>query len=464
MGPAITVPGYMGEPVLTNIGLASFITAFESIIKRAKAQGVTVINATEGGARIPEARQMALVKALRDYRALKNQEIDKTEVKALCSSLRKDWVEDINKAERIGGEEIDLLQEIIDTCIKALETNRKLSHLSAKKQRAEVEKLLKENEELSNKANALCDKNSLIKLYIYGASRQIQSKELKVNGKKEHILSNRKDMHTRLRRNELILMSAKTAAEELLICYKKTMDVFKEFKETGNWEVFYEKTDYQPSIKDAQTYLDKGNWARPYLDCLAIIESKAGDPSIREQTAEIFDQCLYLKILSISTAQEEMALREKEIEYRELVFMAQSEGREQKDFKKALDLLKEAITIFPDRPDALWGLATGLHYSGESKQSLEAYDKLVKKFPENKRFEFERNLVLIEDDVQRGAYEMSVFLINNEDYQYFWRNLGELFSRMGNIKKAVEAYKIYLQKFPIDDLAKTKLKELEECL
>ena len=77
MGGAKYIPGYYGKPVLTNGGLASFLTSLETMIEACER---TVINATEGGAFIRGATPLFLFKVIEQYC---KDTIDKTALKNL---------------------------------------------------------------------------------------------------------------------------------------------------------------------------------------------------------------------------------------------------------------------------------------------------------------------------------------------------------------------------------------------
>ena len=78
MGPAHNVEGYFGKLVLTNLGLTSFLSTFEVMIKQSKSK---IYNSTEGGAKIKGAEQISLNNFLKKFK----DKIDRKEIKKLYS-------------------------------------------------------------------------------------------------------------------------------------------------------------------------------------------------------------------------------------------------------------------------------------------------------------------------------------------------------------------------------------------
>lgn len=445
MGDAVFVPGYFNEPVLTNIGLASFITAFEDIIKRT-AKEKTVINATEGGARIHGTQQMSLARVISKY--IPSYTIDKSIIRDK-SELKKGYMQEIEKALSIVETDIKLLDDIIIETEKGLASNKRLSQMAEKKLLKEAFYAeLKINEKHSLAANELADKNPLVRLYIYNESRQIQSRQLKVKGKPGHLMKNKEDLKTRIARNKLILTAAKKASEELLQSYKQTQTVLEKYIQTCDEKVLVDQEQYIPSLTDAEKYFEQGNWARPYTDAIMMDD------------IERIGKCWELRAAAVDKAIEETKNNSDLIDYNELVFSAQELGR-QGDFKKAFTLLDRAEKIFPERFEARWGKATAHHHNKEFDKALEYYNQLIKDYPENERLRFERQLVLFDVDAVKGLSEMVTFLSTTENFQYFWRNIGKIYEATDKAH-ALTAYQLYIEKFPDDIEVQNKIKEMEE--
>ena len=445
MGEAVFVPGYFNEPVLTNIGLASFITAFEDIIKRTAKEKI-IINATEGGARIHGTQQMSLKRVISEYTT--GHSLDKSIIKDK-SSLRQGYIGEITNALSIVEADIKLLDDIIVEADKGLESNKRLAQMAEKKLLKEnFFNELKINEKHSLAANELADKNPLVRLYIYNESRQIQSRQLKVKGKPGHLMKHKEDLKTRIHRNKLILAAAKKASEELLQSYKQTQTVLEKYIQTCDEKVLVDQEQYIPSLADAQKYFDQGNWARPYTDALLLGSTKA------------IEDCWEMRAAVVTAMMEQTANNSDLIDYNELVFQAQEQGR-QGDFKKAFELLDQAEKIFPERFEARWGKATAHHHNKEFDKALEYYNQLIKDYPENERLRFERQLVLFDVDAVKGLSEMVTFLSTTENFQYFWRNIGKIYEATDK-PHALTAYQLYIEKFPDDIEVQNKIKEMEE--
>lgn len=438
MGPAVQVPGYFGTPVITNIGLASFITAFEDIIKR-RCKDITVINATEGGARIPETKQMALTTAIKKYCI---ESLDKSIIEKY-KGLKDDWQQDIDKALSLIDSDMQILNEIIIETEKGLESNSKLSR---KLSRNQFEQLLLENAEHSNKAAELSDKSPLLKLHIYHASRAIQSRELKVKGSTAHLLKHKDDFQTRIARNKLILETARDAAKDLKQSYEKTQSILQHCKD-GDISEIVSPINYIPSVTDAEDYFKTGNFARPYLDALKLNDQ------------DIAARCIEMREAKIAAEKERCKDHPVLIEYNELVHEAHQLGLKQRDFKQAFELLDTAEKLLPERFEAQWGRATALFYCARYQEALEQYDKLIKKYPDNQRLKFEKYLVMIEINAEQGLADMKQFLAESDQFQYFWRHIAELY-RASDPVKAKAAYELYLSKFPDDIEAKAAVESL----
>ena len=446
MGEAVFVPGYFNEPVLTNIGLASFITAFEDIIKRT-AKDRTVINATEGGARIHGAGQMSLERVITKY-IVSNSRIDKTPITEKIK-LKDGYLQDIDKTRNVISADIQLLKDIISETDAGLKTNEELQKMATKKlSKNTFFEVLKRNETHSNKANELADKNPLVRLYIYGVARQIQSRSLKVKAKPNHLLKNKSDLLTRIERNRMILEAANTAAKELLESYIKTQDVLNQYMKNLDESVLTDKEIYNPSLDDAEKYFSAGNWARPYTDAILISDT------------DIISRCWEMRAGQVENMKKETEENSQLIEYNELVYMAQEAGREN-DFESAYSYLEKACKIYPDKFQARWGLATALHHNKKFKEALGIYDSLVADFKDIERLRFERLLVLLDVDPEQGLSDMITFLSTSNDFQYFWRNVGKLYEAAENKTAARTAYQLYIDKFPADQEIKNKIKELE---
>jgi len=144
MGPVHFVEGYYGKPVPTNLGLASFLTVFNAMVKNSDKK---IINATEGGAKIQGTEQIPLKTVIEKYC---REDIDKSKVKDLLS-YAEDGEELIEKVIPLLEQDIENLDNIIVHSRKGLATCH-----GAKKiiDRAQYENLLsKKSTKVLNKAS-----------------------------------------------------------------------------------------------------------------------------------------------------------------------------------------------------------------------------------------------------------------------------------------------------------------------
>ena len=441
-GPAQFVKGYFGDVVMTNIGLHSFINTFENMIRDAKDTGKTICNSTEGGAHLIGSSRITL----KDY--LKKHcrgTINKSVLLPLLSP-------DHNMDEMIKGtipileSDINILNDIRKHCKAGINTNIAMDKARKKKGNdLHLKKLMAENETESNAAHEATKKNNLVSLYIFHQSRRIASRELKVDGKVEHLLKHDKHFETRIKRNREILDAANTAAKELLPIYERALKILREYQETGNRELFTEPAEeFILSSQDVDDYINAGNWAVPMV---------AGErvPTVTKMWLDAIDKW---KKFDCS----------KEIEYAELIDTAQEQGFKFKNYKEAEKYLEEAVKIFPDRPDARWGLATAYHHNQKLKKSLQEYDWLLKRTPDNLRFQFERALVLLADPKKpsRGIEALMKVMAQTHQYDYFFNQIGKFYLARGETDRAIDAFEHYVKAFPSDIEAKRKLERLKE--
>jgi hypothetical protein len=444
MGELVKIPGYMGGEVMTNIGLASFITAFDDIIKR-KCDDITVINATEGGARIPRTKQMSLSMALSQYAT---NEIDKSII-ANYSGLKDDYIEDIERAIKLIDKDIEILKNVINESEHGLKYNQELTDIqNSKCKKSELEKIMNNNAVHSNKANELADKVPLLKLHIYHASRAIQNRDLKVDGALNHLYENRNDLSTRIKRNRLILEQAAKSSKELIESYTTTKELLEKYLETRDNNLLESIPEYIPSLDDAEKYFSMGNWARPYLDAMIL------------NNQEILNKCIDMRNKKIKEIDEKNVENDMLIEYNELVYNARNIGLENHDYDRAFELLDEAEKMYPEKFDAQWGRATALFHIGRHDDALRQYDKLVKNHPDLDRIQFERCLVFMEINPEQGIENMIDFLSTHDSFQYFWRHIGSVYESTDTVK-ALSAYKLYIEKYPEDKNILARIKAIE---
>jgi hypothetical protein len=429
LGNAIWIPGYFEKPVPTNMGLASFVTSMENIFK--SHPDIKFINSCEGGAKKKHCEQMSLKLALKKYCKRK---INKNKLKKYLT-LKPDYKKDIKETKKRLNWEIDLFKKEIDLCNKAL---KPITSMLNKNKKTELKKLLTENEKYAIEAQNTAKQSILLSLHIYKISRKIQSRELKVNGKTNHLLKDKKDLAIRVERSKLILEEAKKSSKKLLEIYN---DVLKKLDNIENSVI--ENSNPKIDIKVWETLIDNGNWARPLLESEYLISNNLNNESY---VLKIYEKCLNMRHKCILIAQSRED-KTNEIEFNKYIELSKKYGKE-KNFKLALKYIKKANKIIPDKIVALWGLATTYQYLGNIKKSITAYDKLCRLDVENLRFRFERGQVWLLKDLHRGLKILNRIVDKTHDFDSFCIRLAELEIGIKDFKNAKKHIDRYLEIYP----------------
>jgi hypothetical protein len=474
-GPAQYVPGYFGDMVLTNLGLASFITSFNNIMKH---YDNDFYNCTEGGAKLSNCKQMTLKKYLKTFCTKK---IDKTVLQPLLS-LVDDSDKLISETIPLIEKDIELLTELITVSGKGIKPTEKIKNnenLSEK----EIRELLDNNYDCAVKALALAKQNNLIGVAIYNSSRIIHQRKYAVpdrlnlpknkDKRKEkytkHLVESREDLLTRVEASELILKTTKKSATRLKKLYKNTLTMLKEYQKTGNEDLLVSREAEEINLNDVDKYFEVGNWAHPLVDarkflCFQYSNNKTDSKNnvfsiatkkITQEAEKIQFKAIEMRQKEIDKA-EEWAKKEdwdKLIKYNELIDHAQKHGRKTQNFEEVLMVLKEAIIFMPDRFEARWGIATTSHLIGKVEEAKKEYKKLIEEFPKNHRLRFEYGLVLIKNKKTMGEGIKTIIKAMGEtkEYDYWFSSLGDLYRTViKQYDKAILAYQQYLELFPAD--------------
>ncbi len=455
-----------------------------------------VVNSTEGGAKIKGTIQLSLKEVIEKYC---QKPIDKSIIKPLLSPA-DNGDELIKKVIPLLKNDIKNLDEIIINSrkgiavshgIKTLISRPEYTKLLPKKKAKLFDELDKEavkeaqgqpnlvitrlfflkaiaklkrsrlktimimsekNFIFSESAHVAAIKNPLVNVAIYGASRRIQSKDLKVNSSINHFLMNQKDAVIRTERNIVILKAAKTAGESLKKSYKKTLRLLRKYDKTKD-DSLLTSSEVEPiNLDDAEDYFKAGNWAHPLLDAKKLM--KEADIFEHYEHAEyIFRKANDMKDKAIQKAKaDEKKYHDKMtklVKYNNSLENAKDAGRLDKNFDKALSLMKEAIELMPDEQEARWGLATALHHAGELDESIKEYEKLVKDFPGHYRYQFEYGQVLLRNNqLQEGLKEIGKVMEKTEEFDNFLARLGDIYFEGKIFNEALIAYTSYLKKFP----------------
>jgi len=459
----------------------------------------TVINSTEGGARIKGTIPMPLCDFIEKYC---KKTIDKSKLTPLLE-LADDGDKLIEKVIPLLQDDIDNLDIIIKSSriglaasegIKKLMSRKAYEKLMKKKTEkifeiclmearqecgnnfVEInhkfyEKLLKQihkpqlqhiirlsqcNFKHSEEAHIASIKNPLVNVAIYGASRAIQGRALKADETLVNFLKDKKVAFTRLERNSLILNTAKKASESLKKSYTETLELLKKYNETKEDALLRPIEPEEVNLDDAEEYFKTGNWAHPLLDAEKVLLSSNNRKStLRQKAIRVLNKATKMRKEAIETAKwnEDTNLdhERKLLQYNDLIERAKKLGKKDKEFDKALKLLIKATKLLPNEIEGRWGLATALHHSGNLKMSIIEYKKLVKDFPDNAGFRFELGQVfLVNNQIQDGLREIGKAMESTKEFDSFLIRVGEIYEQSGMMEEALTAYENYLEKFPYD--------------
>ena len=438
-----------------------------------------VINSTEGGCHIKGTQRISLKNVIKKYCT---KTIDKSKIKSLLTHA-DDSDELIKKVIPLLKQDIDILNIIITNSRKGIavshglktlmshpeytrllpkkteklfdKLNKKalqeakgdqllVNHLFFRKAIAKLKKsrlktimiMSNKNFTFSENAHIAAIKNPLVNVAIYGASRQIQTRSLKVDSTINNFLKNKSDAIIRTERNIIILKAAKKAAEFLKKSYKKTLSLLKKYHKTKDDSLLVSSKKEPINLNDAKDYFKAGNWAHPLLDAFKTLDDEECpiDSLKYKKAGEIYEKALKMKFKAIQKAKEdEQEYHDKMIKlvkYNELLEKAKDAGRLNKDFDQALELMKKAIKLMPDEQEARWGFASALHHAKKTKEAIEEYKKLIKDFPDNHTYRFEYGqILLLENDLQEGLKQIGLVMEKTEEFDSFlaffalWINL-----------------------------------------
>jgi TolA-binding protein len=441
MGMTKMVTSYYEDGfVSTNIGLASFITSFEYLTKKYK--DYNIYNCTEGGAKIDGSIPLTL----KDYVGKFGQEdIDK-------SAIAKFKNEDPNSEVLITSAIKILKKERKDLRTLKKEANEAKEYaekMLKEKDKTVLSELFKQNAIHTQKAEEIARKNQLVGLSIYKESREIQGKALYAEKGEKHLLKNKDDRKIRVERNLLILNAAIRAAEELLPLYNKTYNILKEYEKTGDENLLQSDEPDIISIDDAEDYFKVGNWGHPIIDAQYILEHSENEQEIQKAEAvKLKAEQMKSDAIADSYREEAEEKRWERIEYWKNINLSKEVGRETKEFVKVLEYLEKAEKIYEDGIDALWGLATTYYYIGNYKEAVKRYEKLIKQYPENNRFQFEYGQVLLMIDREKGMKTLQAVFDKTHEFDSFLLRVGMLYMQSGVYQQAMEAFQEYIKAYP----------------
>jgi hypothetical protein len=460
MGSLNYVPGYFGEMVPTNIGLASFITSFETIYENIhkKDKDQILIDATEGGAKIKGSVLMTLKKYIDTY--LK-KDINKSVLNPLLTYVTN-YEYNITLAIELIKDDIKLLDGIIENASKGIAEAEKMLDKDISKE--DFLSASANNERHANKAHELAKKNALMGVAIYKASRKIFSKEFiidKVNDKEfknskekrkfaeNHMFKTFPDLKKGVDKSIMILTSAQEAAEKFKPMYENVLHLFEKYLRTKDGSLLQKNINEVVDLSDVDKYFESGNWAHPYVDTRNLPYSKESFP--------VLEKAIKMKEESIKNAKAEAKKerRQDRLDYNFYVEEAQKIGREKKDFKAAIKLLHKAETLFPKKFDARWGLASAYFHSRETakgnlQKSLTYFKELYEDFKDMPRVKFEYAVVLLEKDLAVALDMLEEVMKESNEFLHFQKDMGDLYFKSKLWQKAQDKYEAYKKIYPAD--------------
>ena len=454
----------------------------------------TVINATWGGADIEGTVKMPLDEMLDKYA---KEKIDKSVIKPLLT-YADDGDELVSKVVPLIKDEIKILDEIISNSRKGLAAGAGMRNLTdrpgyerlfTKNNQKLFKKLFNEAKEegkgntrhtsrlyhnkilaklrksrlkaiifLSNKNFIYSEKaheysvaSPLVNLAIHGASRRIKQRDLNKKGHLSDSLTSREDALINIKRNEIILTAAIEAAESLKKSHNKSLRPLAKYDKTKDDAILSPPVKEKISLRDANKYFKAGNFAHPLLDARKILS----DDHKNEQAKKVLGKAVKMKSDIIKDAKEQEKetkdILKKSIKYAQLIKDSKEIGRVEKDYGKALKMLRRAVKLIPDEIEARWGLATALHHTGELDESIKVYDKLIEDFPNDSGLKFEKGQVLLQNNlIQDGLKLIGEVMQESDEHDNFLARLGEIYYTGGQYKEADIAFKTYLKKYPHD--------------
>ena len=374
LGYAITVPGYYGKPVITNVGLQSFITAFGNMVNAFRGK-CRVYNCTQGGAKIPGAKRMQLFTYLSRFAGRQRPDfIPKSEIET--------WRDDVKNTLVLCDSDVEVLNRTIVNSEKGIETADKML---TEKDPEKLKALFSENFRHSTAAHDCAKSQPLLAISIYRATREIAS-QLYSPGK--NLETNSEMLKKRVERNKHILVAAKTEAVRLIEMYKKVTAELKDILDGIELKGSPEK------IKQEYFYecIESGNWH--------FILSTPG------ATEEQIKWAKEKRSEAIFEAAHHVIGHDEQTEHLtviEAVERAREIGQISKNWKRAVRILQLAERIEPDNIEVRYGIAACMFMIGDYKKSLEYYE-MVLSVGANEVVEKEHALVkeMVEKEANNG--------------------------------------------------------------
>ncbi len=454
MGNQVKVKGYWGEPVITNIGLASFIMAFKGMIAAA-APHLRIYNCTEGGAYIDGAIHRTLGYVI--DRENIDGPLDKSAIDPLLTFADNADALIDNAIERIA-EEITTLEEALKSCNKALATNREIGRLSRKieklknvdhstgKLEQKRQDVLKEHIKHSQQAKKLCEKVPLLLIILVGATKAIQGSRYFGD-----------DLDKQREKNKLIISEARSGAQEILDLDKKALKLFERYK-AGEKDVLDPiDENYKIDFADVETYLAADNFAHPLVDARKINT---------DESRQVEQDCLFIREWQIRAAKKKVAHESWKtndlLKYNDLIEKSKTAVLIDRDYEKSYKLITEALKLYPDKEQAMYGHAACLQRLGRYDEAILEYNYLINLHPKL-RYTFELGIAHLSNNEPALAFvQFDQVYAESKEFDWFLLQLAQVHIDLGWTDKALACVDVYLESSPEDFEGWEKKAEIHE--
>lgn len=404
MGEAIYVDGYYGEDVVTNAGLKGFITTLEKFAEMALASGTLLVDATEGGAYIRGTRRMFLKDFIKRHCT---EPIEIAEKLGPLLSFSPEADARIDRAIELLGTDIQNLRRIREHSAQGIKWARKiLKH----RDKLALTQCIAKNAFHAAKAYEYSQKimpmayllmATLRKAEIMMMSKQ-KEKNMSLKERTEALIDDSEVRENSVRRSVMVLRAALEGASELEDACRNAQSTLMQYR-AGNKKLLEPVGNATPpSVDDADEYFRKENFARPLLEALRILkEDCINEKAIAaKQTAHKIREQIEERAI-LQQEQDKRLRRDLLPVYLDLVEDSRNLGRAGLK-EPALEKIREAVELMPEKADARWGLATMLHENGRYGESLQEYEWLREGDPENLRYMFEAGQVMLKVEDRRA--------------------------------------------------------------
>ncbi len=213
-------------------------------------------------------------------------------------------------------------------------------------------------------------------------------------------------------------------------------------------------------LKGAEQDLEAGFYARALIDLGNYLKAEP-EAARAGELARICSRELALKTAEADKEAEKAwagaARTESLEEYERLLARARGLSEKERLSPQALELLRSAVELDPDRPEARWGLAATLCLQGRFDEALPLYEVLVNEFPDNDHLRLELGRAMVRLDRAGEALETILPLKEKVlSEPGLLPLLGEFYQAAGEYGEAVEYFEKHLKANKTDFAVWTK--------